>query len=898
MVRPELVYRGLLRLYPPAFRQRFEPEMVELFAARARAASSAGRRARFWLRTLADLTASVAREYRRALAAWSLRPWVMLSADLRDALRFLRRSPATTSVVVLLMALGIGAATMVFSLVNAVLLRPLPYRDADRIAMIWETRPDRGITRTVVGAHEFVEWPRLTSSFEALAAIAFDASSTTLTGAGEPVALFNVRTTSAFFDVMGVDLVAGRGFAPEHDTPGNGSVAVISHALWQERFAGARDVIGRTIQLGGQPATVIGIAPASLTYPRSPSGHVPDVWRPIAEPIQLYRGRHYLYVVARLKPDVTFDRANRDLSAAASTIATELPDFSRGHSASVIPLRDELVRTSKPTLVFVFGGVACLVLIGCANVAGLLIAVAIGRRPELGVRLALGATRLRVVRQLFAEGLMLAVAGGAAGAALAIGLARLAPAVIPADILALDRVPIDWRVLGFAAALALATGVAFGLAPALHLPAGNPAHALRGRSRTATETRPRLRSALVVVQIGLTVALASGAGLMLRTWRSLANVELGFQPEGVLAVDVLLPAVRYPEAHRVRAFFTEFDDRLRRLPGVTHVSTVNQLPAAGGTSTIPIVLTGRPPASDQLAIPYRIVGADYFRALGIPVEAGRVFQASDARVALPLIRWFPQQPLPAAFDEPQPPPVAVVNQAMARLVWPHETPIGRQFQALLSPPITVIGIVGNSRGQSLRTPPGPEFYLSDLQEPQGRTNVIVRAAGPAGGLAPVVRREVQAIDPDLPLVSAMPFSVAVDAGVQVSRFTSITAAAFAFTALLLMGAGIYGLVSFTMSTRTREIGVRIALGAGAGEIRRLVGQQTLRLGLAGLALGLAASWTLAGVVQAQLFGVDAHDPVNVLLVAAVLALALAAATYLPARRATRIDPAITLRSEF
>jgi putative ABC transport system permease protein len=891
------VYRALLRLFPGDFRRRFGAEMLELFDARLRSAAGAGRLVRFWTRTLLDLTLALGREYRRAAATAAWPPWRLASADVRDALRVLRRSPGTTATVVLLMGLGIGAATAVFGLVNAVLLRPLPYRDADRIVMIWETRPDRGVTRSVVGAHEFAAWPERTSSFAGLAAIAFDYPSATLTGGGDPVALVNVRTTSQFFDVMGVEFAAGRGFGPEHDLPGNRGVAVISHALWQTRFGGAPDMVGRTVELGGRAATIIGIAPASFTYPRSPAGRAPDVWRPIAEPLASYRGRHYLFVVGRLASGVTMAQAQQDLSAAAGALSTEFPTFSGGHGVSVVPLRDELVRTSRPVLVFVFGGVVCLVLIGCANVAGLLIAVAIGRRAELGVRLALGATRGRVWRQLLIEGLTLALAGGVAGIALALSLAQLAPTVIPADLLALDRVPIDWRVLGFALGVSLATGVVFGLAPALCLPAGHPADALRTGSRTMTHARPGLRSALVVAQIALTVALASAAGLMLRTWQSLASIDLGFQPEGVLAVDLALPTVRYPEPHRVRTFFTTLDNRLRRIPGVTHVTTVNLVPTAGGRATIPVAVEGRPSSTDELNIQFRVVGVDYFRALGVPVEAGRVFAPSDARLALPLIRWFPQQPMPARSDAPQPPPVAVINRAMARAVWPDDNPIGRRFQALLSPPITVIGVVGNSRGDSLRTPPAPEFYLSDLQEPQGRTNVLIRSTTPAIDLVPIVRREVQAIDRDLPLVSAASFSSVVDAGVGVSRFTSINVAAFALTALLLMGAGLYGLVSYTTSSRAREIGIRLALGASAGEIRRLVGRQTVALGLAGLTLGLAASWPLAGLVREQIFGVTPHDPMTYAGVAAVLAAALVAATWLPARRATQTDPARVLRGE-
>ena len=897
LMTAERAFRALLRLYPASFRRRFEAEMVELFLSRARAATAGRRQMRFWVRTLSDVALSLGREYRRAVAARPRSVWTNAAADLRSASRFLRRAPAVTTAVIGLMAIGIGAATTVFGLVNVVLLRPLPYRDADRIVSIWETRPDRGVKRNVVAGHEFPDWQRRTSSFDSLAAYVFEGSGTALTGVGEPVALFNVRVTSAFFDVMDAGFTLGRGFAPEHDVPGQGGVAVISHRLWRERFGGASDMIGRVIQIGGVSATVIGVAPASFQFPTGPNGQGPDVWRPIAEPIHLYRGRHYLFVIGRLKPEVTLARAQEDLDRAAAAIATELPDFSRGHGASLAPLREELVRTSRPTLVFVFAGVTCLVLIGCANVAGLLMAVAIGRKAELRVRMALGASRSRVIRQLVAEGLTLAIAGGGAGVVLAIWLSWLAPAVVPAEILTLDRVPIDWRVLAFVIVLSTGTGVAFGLAPALHLPIGSLSESLRDPGRSAEAAQPRLRRALVVAQIALTVTLVTSAGLMLRTWRSLSDVELGFAPDGLVAVDLALPAARYAEPHRVRQFYETLDARLRALPGVREISMTNLLPVAGGVSTVPIAVEGRPAPrpGDETTATYRVVGVDYFSTIGIPVRAGRVFAPSDARASLPLIRWHPQQPSPVGFDRPQAAPVAVVNQAMAQQVWPGEDPIGRQFRVLFSPAVTVVGVVANSRGRSLREPHRPEFYLSDLQEPQARTNVIVRASVPAEAIIPLVRREVRAIDPDLPLLSADAMTGVIDAGVQLSRFTSISIAVFAGTGLALMMAGLYGLLSFTTAVRTREIGVRLALGAGAAEIRRLILSQSVALGGAGLLLGVAMAWPTARLLEAQLFGVEPHDPMNFVWTAAVLAMALLAATYGPARRAARIDPAVALR---
>jgi predicted permease len=893
-------YRACLRLYPVAFRRRFGDEVVDFFHTRYDSARAAGRTGRFLLSAAGDLASSILREHRRAWASRRGGRSAGIRQDAADAWRFARRSPGAAVAIVTLMALTIGAATTVFGVVNVVLLRPLPFRDADRIVSLWERRPDVGIERNVVGAHEFPEWQARATSFAGLAAYVFDSSAPALTGAGDPVALNAVRVTSAFFDVMGAPFALGRGFVADNDLPGHGDVAVISERLWHERLGGTSDVIGRTVSLAGRSVSIVGVVSTAFDFPQGPNGQGPDVWTTIAEPIHLYRGRHYLFLVGRLAPGHTLAGAQEDMNAVTASVAADFPDVSRGHGAVVVPLADELSRTTRPALAFVLGGVLFLVLVGCANIAGLLMAIAVGRRRELAVRLALGASRARLVRQLLAEGLALTVVGGALGLAFAGWLIRVAPAVIPADLLVLRQVPLDGRVLAFSALLSLGTGLLFSVAPAFQAAGTRPWCAV-GSSRTETgDAGRRLRGTIVVGQIALTVVLVAGAALMLRSWRALVQVPLGFDPAGVLSVDLALPGVHYEDPVRVRRFVEELTTRLRASPDVASVGTTNLLPLGGGISTVALSVEGQPARrpGDEITAAYRVVGTEYFRTLGIPVRAGRTFSAGDARRALPLIRWYPQQPRPTEADAPQPAPVAIVNETMARTVWAGQNPVGRRFVVLYSPPITVIGVVADAQGRSLREPAGAEFYLSDLQEPQARTNVLVRATdGDALRLGPLVARQVRDIDPDLPLVSVDALATVAGAGIGLPRFTSINVAVFAATALLLMAVGVYGLVSFTTLARTREIGVRIALGADRGRIGRLVLADGLRLGATGVVLGLAATWPLAGLLRAQLFGVQPHDPSILACVAVALLAAAGAATYGPARRAARVDPATSLRAD-
>lgn len=902
--RVSLFYRALLHVYPRPFRDEFGDEMAEFLRSRHQRASAQGARARwqFWSAFVLDLANSAWRQRRPAAdgSGFGRTLFFSLIDDVRSAARVLRRSPALTSIIVLLMALGLGAATIVFSVVNSVLLRALPFGDPDRLVVLWESRPERHLERNAVSGHEFPEWSRRSRSLERMSAFSFPGTMT-LTGTGDPHALAVVRVSAGFTEVLGVKPALGRGFRDDEDVPGRGQVVLLSHHVWRDRFGRDPAILGRAVSFDGRPFEVVGVMPPAFGFPPGLAATPPDVWMPIAEPIHLYRGRHYLYVVGRLPEAVTIAEAQEDMSRVAAELRAELPELNRGHDVRVVPLHDDLVRNSRDSLLLVFGAVSCLLLIGCANVAGLLVARGIARRREISLRLALGASVSRVARQLLAESVLLSLAGGLLGVAAAYGFTRVLPALVPIDVMRLESVPVDVTVLAVSLTLSVVTGLVFGIAPVLQLRRVNLSETLKRGGRTnAASVKPRLRRVLVAGQIALTLMLVFAAGLMVRGLTELQRVDPGFRPSGVLAVDVNLPAVRYRQGFRQRQFFQDAVARISALPGVVSATTANAVPLGGSYSSIAVNIEGRParaPADDEPSARYRIVGPRYFKTMGIPLVAGREFAAADARVALPLIRWFPQQPLPDGFDRPQPVPVAVINEAMARLYWPGENPFGRRFSLLSSPPIEIVGIAADTRNDSLQDAPKPEVYLSDLQEPATSSTVLVRTGGEPEDLIADVRSAIWSLDRDLPLGSITTMDAVVRRTFSLSQFTSALVAGFAVSALLLMTAGVYGLIAFTTSARLPEIGVRLALGAERAAILRMIIREGLLLAGAGMAAGLAAALTVSQLLRELVFGVAPTDPLTMVIVIALMTLAVIAASWLPARRASRTDPLAVLRAE-
>jgi putative ABC transport system permease protein len=896
------IARALVGLYPRRLRQAFGEEMLELLRAKllaSRARGVAGRW-RFWTTTGTDLARS--RWQGRSSDGASLTPSRSssgLGSDVRDAVRVLRRSPALTAAIVALLALSLGATTLVFSVVNAVVLRALPFGEPDRLVMVWEARPDRQLNRNVVAGHEFPEWAARNQSFERMAAMALSGS-VALTGTGDPASLTVVRVTAGFGDVMRVRPLVGRMFRDDEDVPGHGQVVLLSERLWRERFGANPDVLGRSVILDGQPFEVVGVMPSSFAFPPVLAAKTPDAWVPIAEPIHLYRGRHYLYVVARLKPGVSVAAAETDMAHVAASLATELGDLNRGHEARVVPLHDDLIRDARQSLWLVMGAVGCLLLIGCGNVASLLLARGRARHREISLRLALGATAGRVARQLLLESLVLAAAGGLVGVAATFWLARLLPRLVPPEALALDAVPVDLTVLLVALAVSVLTGLLFGTAPALQAQRVSLTGALkRGGPTLSGGHTARLRGVLVTTQIALTLLLACAAGVMIRGVAALQRIDPGFRADGLLAADVFLPGSRYGQASQQRRFFDEALARLRTLPGVKSAALTSAVPLGGAVSTIAVAVEGRPapkPGEDDSAH-YRVVSTDYFKTMGVPVRLGRDFADSDARVALPLIRWYPQQPKPDGFDAPQAAPVAIINEAMARRFWPADRPLGRRIHVLFSPSIEIIGVVADARNDSLRDAAVPEFYLLDTQEPQSGASMLVRTNGHPSDAAPDVRAAIWSVDKDVPIASMRTMDSIVAGTFSLSRFTSTLVGTFAAVALLLMVAGVYGLIAFTTSERLPEIGVRLALGADRAQILRMVVRDGVTLAVAGVTLGAASSVLLNRLLHGEIFGIGSIDLATGAAAIGFVFAAVAAAAWWPARRASFTDPISVLRQE-
>jgi len=889
------LYRVLLRLYPRAFRERFGAEMLALFAQTSAAAPRTLRgRLDLWRSTLADLVPSAARERLPARRSLSMS---QTATDFRQAWRAIARAPFLAALVVLLMALSIGSTTAVFSIVNAVLLQPFPFARPDRLVIVWEKRSPENMRNTVAG-HEFPAWQARAQSFERLAAIAFDREYN-LTGAGDPLKLTNVRTTWEFFPLMGVPAQIGRGYVADEDRPGHGQVAVISDRLWRARFAADSSIVGRSIELSGIPFTVVGVMPPDFRFPAGEGGADPDVWTPIAEPIQNYRGRHYLSIVGRLKDGVTIAQAQAEMNAVAAGIRKDEPRLNNGHDVNVQPLHGEIVAGVREALLVLFGGVALVLLIGCCNVANLLLARASSRQQEIAVRMALGAGRLRLARQLLAEGGALALLGGAGGVLLAAWLIAFARASAPGDVPRLQSAQLDVTVLVFAAGVSVLTALVFGLVPLAQVARVDVSDRLKhGSKGIARPLRQPLRRALVIAEVALTVAVATSAGLLLQSFGKLMRVDPGFRSDGVLAADVSLPT-RYRAVPAQRAFFDEAIARASALPGVSSAAATNMVPQGAGRSGIAVAIEGRPalPPEQEIPVSFRVVSERYFSTLGIPLTAGREFTPQDARVAVPLIRWFPQQPIPAGFDEPQPAPVAVINERMARHFWPGESPLGRRFTVLSSPLITVIGVVKDSRNHALADEPWPEFYLTHTQEPQARMTLLLRAPGGLTSLPAPLRSAIWSIDRDVPVAGVRTLAEIVDGNLALFRAIVWLMGAFAFVALALMALGVYAVVSYTAAQRTYEIGVRLALGAQRGDIRRLVLVNGAGLALLGIALGLGGAYTLARLSSSMLYQIEPGDPLTYALLSALVLAITVAATWPPARRAQRVDPLTVLRTE-
>jgi predicted permease len=805
--------------------------------------------------------------------------------EVRFALRALRANPGFALTAVLTLALGLGANTTIFSVVNGVLLQPLPYRDPGRLVQVFESRNGG---RGTVSPPDYVDWRDQNDVFDALATLNSGSSFALSSGAGPAEQVNGAQVTSNFFSVLGVAPALGRDLLPAEDAMGRSHVALMGYGLWRRRFGGDPTIIGRSIQLDGQSYEVVGVMPAGREYPRGA-----ELWVPIAftvKDLTTQRGAHYLDVIGRMREGITREQVQTEMSTIAARLAQAYPGTNRDAGATVVPLRESLVGNVRGALKVLLGAVGLVLLIACTNVANLGLARARRRERELSVRLALGAGRWHLMRGVLVESLLLSLAGGAVGVAVAIWGVPLLRTLQPGDIPRLDEVRVDATVLAFALGASLLSAVLFGLLPALQISTRaelRESLTSEGRAFTAHRRARRSRNGLVVAEMALAVVLLAGAGLLMRSFVALVRVDPGFQPDGVFSFSLSLPDARYGTPERAEAFYADLLDRLRVLPGVNAAGAVFGLPLSGFRFGISASeLDGQrlgDEEQDRLSTQVRIVTPDYFRAMGIAVVRGRALSDVDRYGA---------------------PPAIVVNEAAARLLWPGSDPIGHRLTIGTTFGLgrgrvggEVVGVVRNTRDFGLDLDARPMTFLAHRQVPVGFMSVVLRAAGDPAGLSRAVTATVSALDPEVPAFDIRTMDERMAQAVAQPRFYLLLLGGFSLVALVLAAVGIYGVMSYTVGERRREIGVRVALGSRPGEVQALVVRQGMHVAAVGVGLGLAGSLAGSRVLAKLLYGIGPTDLPAFAIAVAVLGLVAWLACYLPARRAARVDPVEALRYE-
>ena len=813
-----------------------------------------------------------------------------LLKDIRFGMRGLMKRPGFTAVAVITLALGIGANSAIFSVVNAVLLRPLPFKDPDRLMVVWERRENSGRANLTLSGHEYAAFKERTNVFEALTLI--QPNGYNLTGRGDPVVVDVGEVSTEYFAVVGAPPLLGRTFAPGEDQQGGAKVVVLSHELWTQRFGSDPNVVNQMIRMNDQSYTVIGVMPELEL--------MPNVLVPIDMRGELRKvGKHSHQVIGRLKPGVTLDQAQAELAHVAQQVQQEFPDANRGHGVQVEPLHEVITGSAQLPLFTLFGAVGFVLLIACANVANLLLSRAASRQREMAIRTALGAGRWRLIRQTLTESLLLGIFGGGVGLLAAVWLVTLLSKITAVDIPRLDKISIDSRVLLATFGFSILTGLLTGIAPAWRTSEPRLSQWIKDGIRgSMSPGRRRISSALVVAEVALAVVLLVGGGLMLKSFVQLMRVDPGFEPNQVLRLDFALPGLKYRQPQQQTAFYNELLGRLQSLPGVESVGATTQTPLSPGDNWTGFAIEGRPepPQGNLQQAAIRSVSDDYFRTMQIPLRKGRYFNNSDARVALPLIRWFEQQPFPERFNEPQAAPAVIINETMARLYFPNEDPLGRRLKILYSPWLTIVGVVGDVRHMGLNTPPNPEMYMSHLQEPQSTMAVMARTTGDPLQLASAAREQLKAMDRDLP-VTVKTMDQIFSNSLAGQRFNTSLLGVFAAVALLLAMIGVFGVINYSVAQRTHEIGIRIALGAQRGDVFKLVVGQGLLLALIGVGVGVAGAVVVTRLIEGMFYGVSPTDGPTFVAVSLIVTMVAFLACYLPARRATRVDPLVALRYE-
>lgn len=808
--------------------------------------------------------------------------------DLRYAIRTLLKSPGFTLVALIALALWIGANCAIFSIVNAVLLRPLPFKDPSRLVMVWNKYPKMGLMQAGLSAPDYVDRRDQAHVFERVTA--YSDANLNLTGSDEPERIKAIRVTSTFFGVLGVQPYLGRDFLPEEDVPGHQQAVIMSNGLWKRRFGSNRDVVGKAVTLNGKSYTVVGVLPPGVEF----SDPTTEMWIPIAftakQLDQDQRGNEYLNMIARLKPSITLIQAQADLDALTRRVLAQLPQAARdyfesnGWGALVIPLKEQFVGNVRTALLVLLGAVGFVLLIACANVANLLLARASVRQWEIGMRAALGASRLRLLRQLLTESCVLALLGGGLGFLLAMWGIDLLTAATLANLPRIEQVRIDYPVLSFALLLSLLTAFVFGLVPALHASSPDLVESLRdGRGGLPGGMgRNGLRQLQVVSQISLALVLLIGAGLMVRSFIHLLHVNPGFQSDRLLTMYLSLSQSKYNKPAQRIAFFQQFLHRLRGLPGVASVAANSLIPLVGGTSTASFAVEGNAfaPGTVALLANIRMASPGYFRTMGIPFLQGRDFTGRDVETA---------------------PAVVIVDERIARRFWPGQNPIGKRITFSDAETnavwLSVVGVVADVQGSWPAKDSFAHIYAPYTQMPIDSMFVVMRTNTDPNSYIPAVRQQLRSLDPEQPIYAVKTMEQYVSAAMAQPELRAVLLAVFAGIALVLAAVGTYGVMAFLVAERRHEIGIRLALGAEPRAVLRMVVGYGIILTLAGLGIGLAGATALARILSGLLYGMSATDPMTFVALAVSLGVVSLVAAYVPARRATKVDPIVALRHE-
>jgi predicted permease len=812
------------------------------------------------------------------------RPGRLLEAvlqDVRYAVRWLGRNPIFTIAVIATLALGIGATTAVFSVVDSALLRPLPYRNSERIVRIWNTFSPRGMTEIPLSEPEFLEY-RQSQSFVHVAG--FSVGTVTLTGTGDPLRLVANWGTSELFSVLGTQPILGRVFSTQEQQIGHTQVVVLSYKLWQNRFGSNPEIVGKSVLLNGESCVVVGVMPGNFKFPSEDV----DVWQPLPiSSVSSSLGNHYLNLVGDLKPQATLERARAEMKTILVRIEQKYPSYYSGAvglGVGLIPLREQMTGNVRATLLVLMGAVGFMLLIACTNVSNLLLAKAEDRKKEIATRTALGASRWRIVRQVLIENLLLFLAGGGAGLLLAFFCLKILPLGDTLNVAQFGGVALNLRVLAFATVVCLFTGLLFGSMPALKASHFDFNDTLKtsGRNSMGSRHRTRTRSLLVISEIAFSLVLLAGAGLMIGSLMRLLGVSLGFDPKNVVTMRLSLPEARYPLS-RTAAFYRQLQEQVRSLPGVEAIAIVNQLPLSDASANSSFEVEGRPAGTDINVADSQIISPDYFRAMGIPLVRGRFLSEADTMAA---------------------PMAVMVNQTLARKVWPGENPIGKRIRFRSDAPwLSVIGVVTDIKNHGSSVATKPEVYFLHTDQPSGlwadfrSMTLIVRTAADPQQTVGAIRAELKNLDPELPIYKVQTLDQIVSASVSQTRFPALLLSVFAGLALLLAAVGVYGVLAYSVEQSKHEIGVRMALGAPRAQILRLFLVQGVKWAMLGGGAGLLAAFILVRFMRSMLFEVAPYDLRIFGSGAAMLTIVVLMACYVPALRATKVDPMAVVRSE-